>query len=278
MVRRQSLRRKSTLSSLLFGEDEAEALKSKNIKQTELVAALREAIARTAEHFHCLDPRHSSTVSSHCSTGTVCFMPCCGLWINQNNLTGALREPSLHSLTCQTMTRPSILTSFWPDFSHLVSLGPDSWLLNGEPPARSRKLSCGVSQPTETGKGFAGLWATRWWWAGLQEEWHNHCKSWLAHRRTQTSHCLLFPIMYTHCTYALTSDSYPTVFLLSFCFRSSHRRMNTVGLESSMALEVCVLFLRINTHCCPLGNWLFYNLQLIWHTFSVALCNRLVSS
>uniref|UniRef100_A0A672FJB9 RUN and TBC1 domain-containing protein 3 n=1 Tax=Salarias fasciatus TaxID=181472 RepID=A0A672FJB9_SALFA len=61
VVRRQSLRRKSTLSSLLFGEDEAEALKSKNIKQTELVAALREAIARTAEHFHCLDPRHSST-------------------------------------------------------------------------------------------------------------------------------------------------------------------------------------------------------------------------
>ncbi|KAG7243650.1 hypothetical protein INR49_011207 [Caranx melampygus] len=61
VVRRQSLRRKSTLTSLLFGEDEAEALKSKNIKQTELVAALREAIARTAEHFHCLDPRHSST-------------------------------------------------------------------------------------------------------------------------------------------------------------------------------------------------------------------------
>uniref|UniRef100_A0A8C2Z6A1 RUN and TBC1 domain-containing protein 3 n=1 Tax=Cyclopterus lumpus TaxID=8103 RepID=A0A8C2Z6A1_CYCLU len=61
VVRRQSLRRKSTLSSLLFGEDEAEALKSKNIKQTEYVAALREAIARAAEHFHCLDPRHSST-------------------------------------------------------------------------------------------------------------------------------------------------------------------------------------------------------------------------
>uniref|UniRef100_A0A8C9YZS0 RUN and TBC1 domain-containing protein 3 n=1 Tax=Sander lucioperca TaxID=283035 RepID=A0A8C9YZS0_SANLU len=61
VVRRQSLRRKSTLSSLLFGEDEADALKSKNIKQTELVAALREAISRTAEHFHCLDPRHSST-------------------------------------------------------------------------------------------------------------------------------------------------------------------------------------------------------------------------
>lgn len=38
-------------------------MKSKNIKQTELVAALREAIGHTAEHFHCLDPHHSSTVS-----------------------------------------------------------------------------------------------------------------------------------------------------------------------------------------------------------------------
>ncbi|KAK7938980.1 hypothetical protein WMY93_002306 [Mugilogobius chulae] len=43
VVRRQSLRRKSTLTSLL------------------LVAALREAITRTAQHFHCLDPRHCST-------------------------------------------------------------------------------------------------------------------------------------------------------------------------------------------------------------------------
>ncbi|XP_061079933.1 small G protein signaling modulator 3 isoform X2 [Conger conger] len=61
VVRRQSLRRKSTLSALLFGEDEAEVLKAKNIKQTELVAALREAITRTAEHFHCLDPRNCSS-------------------------------------------------------------------------------------------------------------------------------------------------------------------------------------------------------------------------
>uniref|UniRef100_A0AAY4DIE4 Small G protein signaling modulator 3 n=1 Tax=Denticeps clupeoides TaxID=299321 RepID=A0AAY4DIE4_9TELE len=61
VVRRQNLHRKSTLSSLLWGEDEAEALKAKNIKQTELVAALREAIVHTAEHFHCLDPRNCST-------------------------------------------------------------------------------------------------------------------------------------------------------------------------------------------------------------------------
>lgn len=68
------MRRKSTLTSLLFGEDEAEALKSKNIKQTELVAALREAITRTAEHFHCLDPRHSSTVSPRAAAQGQCFM------------------------------------------------------------------------------------------------------------------------------------------------------------------------------------------------------------
>uniref|UniRef100_A0A8C2E5Q4 RUN and TBC1 domain-containing protein 3 n=1 Tax=Cyprinus carpio TaxID=7962 RepID=A0A8C2E5Q4_CYPCA len=66
VVRRQSLHRKSTLSSLLWGEDEVEALKAKNIKQTELVAALREAISRTAEHFHCLDPRNCNyTMESH---------------------------------------------------------------------------------------------------------------------------------------------------------------------------------------------------------------------
>ncbi|XP_031417027.1 small G protein signaling modulator 3 isoform X2 [Clupea harengus] len=60
-VRRQSLRRKSTLSTLLWGEEDAETLKAKNIKQTELVAVLREAISRTAEHFHCLDPRNGGT-------------------------------------------------------------------------------------------------------------------------------------------------------------------------------------------------------------------------
>lgn len=70
VVRRQSLRRKATLTSLLFGEDEAAALKSKNIKQTELVAALRDAITRTAEHFHCLDPHHSSTVSPPWCSGS----------------------------------------------------------------------------------------------------------------------------------------------------------------------------------------------------------------
>ncbi|XP_010610711.1 small G protein signaling modulator 3 [Fukomys damarensis] len=60
VVRRRTQRRKSTISSLLFGEDDLEALKSKNIKQTELVADLREAILRVAHHFQCTDPKNCS--------------------------------------------------------------------------------------------------------------------------------------------------------------------------------------------------------------------------
>ncbi|XP_037702616.1 small G protein signaling modulator 3 isoform X5 [Choloepus didactylus] len=58
VVRRRTQRRKSGLSSLLFGEDDLEALKAKNIKQTELVADLREAILRVAHHFQCTDPKN----------------------------------------------------------------------------------------------------------------------------------------------------------------------------------------------------------------------------
>ncbi|EHB02235.1 Small G protein signaling modulator 3, partial [Heterocephalus glaber] len=60
VVRRRTQRRKSTISSLLFGEDDLEALKAKNIKQTELVADLREAILRVAHHFQCTDPKNCS--------------------------------------------------------------------------------------------------------------------------------------------------------------------------------------------------------------------------
>ncbi|XP_067876000.1 small G protein signaling modulator 3 [Heterodontus francisci] len=61
IVRRQSQRRKSGLGALLFGDNEdAEALKAKNIKQTELVADLREAILQVARHFQCLDPKNCS--------------------------------------------------------------------------------------------------------------------------------------------------------------------------------------------------------------------------
>ncbi|XP_035156188.1 small G protein signaling modulator 3 isoform X3 [Callithrix jacchus] len=58
VVRRRTQRRKSTITALLFGEDDLEALKAKNIKQTELVADLREAILRVAHHFQCTDPKN----------------------------------------------------------------------------------------------------------------------------------------------------------------------------------------------------------------------------
>ncbi|XP_070936729.1 small G protein signaling modulator 3 isoform X8 [Macaca nemestrina] len=60
VVRRRTQRRKSTITALLFGEDDLEALKAKNIKQTELVADLREAILRVARHFQCADPKNCS--------------------------------------------------------------------------------------------------------------------------------------------------------------------------------------------------------------------------
>ncbi|XP_036862810.1 small G protein signaling modulator 3 isoform X4 [Manis javanica] len=60
VVRRRTQRRKSGITSLLFGEDGLEALKAKNIKQTGLVADLREAILCLARHFQCTDPRNCS--------------------------------------------------------------------------------------------------------------------------------------------------------------------------------------------------------------------------
>ncbi|XP_053577267.1 small G protein signaling modulator 3 [Bombina bombina] len=58
IMRRQSQRRKSGITMLLFGDDDFEALKSKNIKQTALVADLREAIMQVARHFQCTDPKN----------------------------------------------------------------------------------------------------------------------------------------------------------------------------------------------------------------------------
>ncbi|KAL8221867.1 UNVERIFIED_CONTAM: Small G protein signaling modulator 3, partial [Gekko kuhli] len=60
IVRRRTQRRKSGITSLLFGEDDVEALKAKNIKQTELVADLRDAILQVARHFQCVDPKSFS--------------------------------------------------------------------------------------------------------------------------------------------------------------------------------------------------------------------------
>lgn len=58
IMRRQSQRRKSGITVLLFGDDDFEALKAKNIKQTALVADLREAILQVARHFQCTDPKN----------------------------------------------------------------------------------------------------------------------------------------------------------------------------------------------------------------------------
>lgn len=60
VARRRAQRRKSAITSLLFGYDDLEALKAKNIKQTELVADLREAILRVARHFQSTDPKNCS--------------------------------------------------------------------------------------------------------------------------------------------------------------------------------------------------------------------------
>lgn len=54
----------------LPGVDDLEALKAKNIKQTELVADLREAILRVARHFQCTDPKNCSVVS--CGLPVLC--------------------------------------------------------------------------------------------------------------------------------------------------------------------------------------------------------------
>ncbi|XP_074127889.1 small G protein signaling modulator 3 isoform X4 [Sminthopsis crassicaudata] len=42
------------------GDEDLEALKAKNIKQTELVADLREAILQVARHFQCVDPKNGA--------------------------------------------------------------------------------------------------------------------------------------------------------------------------------------------------------------------------
>ncbi|XP_074083102.1 small G protein signaling modulator 3 isoform X1 [Macrotis lagotis] len=60
VVRRRTQRRKSGITSLLFGDEDLEALKAKNIKQTELVADLREAILQVARHFQCVDPKNGN--------------------------------------------------------------------------------------------------------------------------------------------------------------------------------------------------------------------------
>uniref|UniRef100_UPI00358E8A98 small G protein signaling modulator 3 isoform X2 n=1 Tax=Myxine glutinosa TaxID=7769 RepID=UPI00358E8A98 len=60
VMRRQLRRRKSVIGSLFFGDQEdIQALKAKNIKQTEVVSMLREAILKVACHFQAIDPENT---------------------------------------------------------------------------------------------------------------------------------------------------------------------------------------------------------------------------
>lgn len=58
--RRHIKRSKSMLQLLLFGDDEGiDDIKSKNIKQTELLVDLRETILQVSRHFQATDPKHT---------------------------------------------------------------------------------------------------------------------------------------------------------------------------------------------------------------------------
>lgn len=62
--KRHLRRSKSLVSLLLWGENEDDDFgKAKNIRQTELLVDLREAILQVARHFQSLDPKNSRVVS-----------------------------------------------------------------------------------------------------------------------------------------------------------------------------------------------------------------------
>jgi hypothetical protein len=51
------------MSLLLWGDTDDEFGKAKNIRQTELLVDLREAILQVARHFQSLDPKNVKVVS-----------------------------------------------------------------------------------------------------------------------------------------------------------------------------------------------------------------------
>ncbi|XP_019765184.1 small G protein signaling modulator 3 homolog isoform X2 [Dendroctonus ponderosae] len=63
LVRRQVKKNKSVIQLLLFNEPTEDEIKSKNIKQTEILVDLREAILQVVRHFLQLDPKLSSEIS-----------------------------------------------------------------------------------------------------------------------------------------------------------------------------------------------------------------------
>lgn len=60
--RRHLRRSKSLVSLLLWGDGEEDDGKAKNIRQTELLVDLREAILQVARHFQSLDPKNTRVV------------------------------------------------------------------------------------------------------------------------------------------------------------------------------------------------------------------------
>ena len=64
LTKRHLRRSRSLISVLLRGETEDEDFgKAKNIKQTELLVDLREAILQVARHFQAIDPKNNKVVS-----------------------------------------------------------------------------------------------------------------------------------------------------------------------------------------------------------------------
>ncbi|XP_017773688.1 PREDICTED: small G protein signaling modulator 3 homolog [Nicrophorus vespilloides] len=63
LARRQVKKNKSVIQLLLFNESGEDDIKCKNIKQTEIMVDLREAILQIARHFLQLDPKMSSEIS-----------------------------------------------------------------------------------------------------------------------------------------------------------------------------------------------------------------------
>lgn len=63
LVRRQMKKSKSLLQTILFGNDNQEDdMKNKNIRQTEILVDLREAIAKVARHFITIEPKLSGHI------------------------------------------------------------------------------------------------------------------------------------------------------------------------------------------------------------------------
>ena len=59
---------------LLWGDsDDSESGKAKNVRQTELLVDLREAILQVARHFQSIDPKNAKVVSCYILPFCFCF-------------------------------------------------------------------------------------------------------------------------------------------------------------------------------------------------------------